>query len=155
MQAARIVQITDLHILADEEATLSGVNTSQSLAKVIDDIQSLTPPPQLVIASGDLTDDGSAQAYRQLKNLFKKLDYPIYILAGNHDETAVMQSELVGGNVFYQRQISLDDWQVLLVNSKARDDSFGYASKAELSWLDNELGKAKQPVLLAMHHTPL
>lgn len=155
MQAARIVQITDLHILADEEATISGVNTSQSLALVINDIQSLTPPPQLVIASGDLTDDGSAAAYRKLKSLFGKLDYPVYILAGNHDEIAVMQSELVGDNVFYQRQISLDDWQILLVNSKARDGSFGFTSKAELCWLNDELDKAKQPVLLAMHHTPL
>jgi len=155
MQAARIVQITDLHILADEEATISGVNTSHSLAKVIDDIQSLTPPPQLLIASGDLTDDGSAQAYRKLKSIFNKLDYPVHILAGNHDETAVMQSQLVGDNVFYQRQIPLDDWQILLVNSKAEDGSFGFASEAELSWLDDELGKAIHPVLLAMHHTPL
>ena len=155
MQAARIVQITDLHILADEGATISGVNTSQSLTKVIDHIQSLTPPPQLVIASGDLTDDGSAPAYRKLKSLFKKLDYPIYILAGNHDETDVMQSELVGDNVFYQRQIPLANWQILLVNSKAEDDSFGFVSKTELCWLDDELDKANQPVLLAMHHTPL
>ena len=156
MQAARIVQITDLHILADEEATISGVNTSHSLAKVIDDIQSLTPPPELVIASGDLTDDGPEVAYQNLQKLLNRLSCPVYVMAGNHDETEVMNSVLPGDNIFSQRQSGCDNWQLIFVNTKIEGGSYGFVSSDELAWLQQQLAKAgDQPVLLAMHHTPL
>ena len=73
MQSTRVVQITDLHILSEAEATLVGVDTEKSLGKVLADIQQLSPPAELVIASGDLTDDGTQQAYRRLKGCLSDL----------------------------------------------------------------------------------
>ena len=156
MQAARIVQITDLHILADDGETISGVNPSQSLTKVIGDILSMSPPPRMVIASGDLTDDGSELAYQQLQKLLNRLPCPVYVMAGNHDETNVMNSVLPGDNIFSQHQSSCENWQLIFVNTKIEGGSYGYVSKGELAWLEQQLVESgDHPVLLAMHHTPL
>lgn len=156
MQAARIVQITDLHILGDEDATLSGVKPSRSLAKVIDDIRLLSPPPKLVIASGDLTDQGSEQAYQNLQRLLNRLPCAVYVMAGNHDETEVMNAVLPADNIVSQRQSSCEDWQLIFVNSKDANGSNGFVTDDELEWLEQQLEQAgNQPVLLAMHHTPL
>lgn len=156
MDSARIVQITDLHILADDNASLCGVKPHQSLSKVIDDIKSLSPAAELVIASGDLTDDGSPEAYRRLRQLLLELPCPVYVMAGNHDETEVMLAELPGDNIFYQRQVDCENWKLLLVDSKLPGSSFGFISDSEFAWLDEQLNNEDdRPVLLAMHHTPL
>lgn len=156
MDPVRVVQITDLHILADDNASLSGVKPYHSLSKVIDDIKSLSPPPRLVIASGDLTDDGSPQAYQHLRQLLLELPCAVYVMAGNHDETEVMRTELPGDNIFYQRQLDCENWKLLLVDSKLPGSSFGFVSDDELVWLDEQINNAiDRPILLAMHHTPL
>lgn len=156
MDSVRVVQITDLHILSDEDACLSGVKTYRSLSKVIDDIQSLSPKPGLVIASGDLTDDGNPKAYQLLRSLLLTLSCPVYVMAGNHDDTEIMLAELPGDNIFYQRQVDCENWRLLLVDSKLPGSSFGFISDEEFAWLNKSLSMGvDRPVLLAMHHTPL
>jgi len=156
MDAARIVQITDLHILAEDDATLSGVNPARSLTKVIEDIQLLSPPPRLVVASGDLTDDGSVAAYQKLKRLLIRLPCLVFVMAGNHDESKVMNSILPGDNIVNQRQSVCEDWWLIFVNTKIEGGSYGFVSSDELTWLQQQLEQADdRPVLLAMHHTPL
>ena len=156
MDPVRVVQVTDLHILADDNASLSGVKPFHSLIKVINDIKSLSPAPRLVIASGDLTDDGSPQAYRHLRQLLLELPCAVYVMAGNHDEAEVMRTELPGDNIFYQRQVDCESWELLLVDSKLPGSSFGFVSDDEFAWLDEQINNAiDRPILLAMHHTPL
>ncbi|MDH5356432.1 MAG: metallophosphoesterase [Gammaproteobacteria bacterium] len=156
MDSVRLVQITDLHILADDNASLSGVNPHQSLSRVIDDIKSLSPAPGLVIASGDLADDGSTEAYRRLRRLLLELPCAVYVMAGNHDETEVMHEELPGENIVFQRRVDCENWKLLLVDSKLPGSSFGFISDEEFDWLDQQLSEEDgRPVLLAMHHTPL
>ncbi len=156
MDPVRVVQITDLHILADDNASLSGVKPFHSLSKVINAIKSLSPAPRLVIASGDLTDDGSPQAYQHLRQLLLELPCAVYVMTGNHDETAVMRTELPGDNIFYQRQVDCENWKLLLVDSKLPGSSFGFVSDDEFAWLDEQINNAiDRPILLAMHHTPL
>ena len=155
MKSNRVVQITDLHILPDAEAMLVGVDTAQSLSKVIDDIGQLSSPADLIIASGDLTDDGSPAAYRRLRDLFTPVDCPIYVLAGNHDETANMNKYLVAGNIFHQKQQMIGGWQILYLNSKVEGHSYGQIADEEMRWLKSTLDANNLPTLLVMHHTPL
>jgi len=156
MDTIRIVQITDLHILADKNASIRGVNPHQSLSRVIENITLLSPRPRLVVASGDLADDGSSAAYQLLRQLLLKLSCPVYVMAGNHDDTEAMLTELPGDNIYYQRQVDCESWKLLLVNSKLPGSSFGFIDDDELEWLQEQVGSStNQSVLVAMHHTPL
>lgn len=155
MQPMRIVQITDLHVLADDDAEICGVKPNRSLARVIDDINRLTPAAELVIASGDLTDAGSPQAYRRLAEILQELDCRVYVMAGNHDEVDVMRGELCSQNIRHQVSIDCGDWRLLLLNSKTPDASYGTIDADEFNRLETELNDHDRPLLLAMHHTPL
>lgn len=156
MKSVRVVQITDLHILPEAGQMLVGIDSALSLDKVLDDIRRLSPSADLIIASGDLTDNGSAKSYQRLQALLNQLDCPVYVLAGNHDEVDVMQSELVAGNIFFQRYLDCEYWKLIFVNTKNEGDPHGLIDKNEIEWLKGELEKsAQRPVLLIMHHTPL
>ena len=155
MQVTRTVQITDLHVLADDNDDICGVRPHRSLAQVIDDINTLSPIADMIIASGDLTDAGSPAAYRRLREELLRLKCPVYVMAGNHDETEAMLSVLPGDNIYYQSSVDCAGWKLLLVDSKTLNASYGTISDEELARIDHALDETDSSVLLATHHTPL
>jgi Icc protein len=52
----RIIQISDMHVLADDGALL-GVNTTDSFNAVIQAIQTETTAPNLLLLTGDMSQD--------------------------------------------------------------------------------------------------
>ena len=155
MQVTRIVQITDLHVLPDDNDEICGVKPNRSLLQVIEDIDTLSPTADMVVASGDLTDAGSPAAYRCLRERLLQLRCPVYVMAGNHDDTEAMRCELPGDNIYHQTSVDCAGWKVLLIDSKTPGASYGTVSKTELTRIDQVLDETDSSVLLAMHHTPL
>ena len=64
-----LVQITDCHLLADAAAWLNGVDTAATLDATIDHILSNGLKPDAVLATGDLSQDGTAASYNRMKAL--------------------------------------------------------------------------------------
>ena len=155
MQATRIVQITDLHVLDGDNDDICGVRPNRSLAQIIDDINVLSPEVDMVIASGDLTDQGTPAAYRRLREGLVRLQCPVYVMAGNHDEPEAMRCELQGDNISHSTSVDCTGWKLLLIDSKTPNASYGAVSIEELARIDRVLAETDSSVLLAMHHTPL
>ena len=61
--AVILAHLTDPHLLADPNATLQGINTHKNLLGVLDHMREHSRKPALLLATGDLTHDGSPQAY--------------------------------------------------------------------------------------------
>ena len=57
-----IAQITDNHLFDDPSLTLRGINTNASFQAVLAAIADLAPQPDLLLATGDLTQDGVDQS---------------------------------------------------------------------------------------------
>lgn len=151
----RVVQITDLHLQASEQTRLFGVDTAQTLRLVVAEINALPEPAQLVIATGDLADDGSHQAYSRLAEILAGLAMPVYLLPGNHDDPAAMQQSLTGDNLFWQPNTRCGNWEIILVDSKKPGSTHGLVSATELAELESRLQAAQErPVLVALHHSP-
>ena len=156
MKNTRVVQISDLHVLSEPGAQLGNVDTTVSLVRVLKDIVKLSPRVDLIVASGDLVDDGSVEAYQRLQGLFKEIQCPVYVLAGNHDNTEAMRSVLLSDNIRFHRNCDIGEWRLLFVNTRVQDAGHGFIDTAEMSWLKQSLDDLNgQSVLLAMHHTPL
>ena len=57
-----------------------------NLARAISYIEAMRPKPDLVVATGDLTDNGLPDEYRLLRELLDGFEIPVRLIPGNHDE---------------------------------------------------------------------
>jgi Icc protein len=78
-----IAQITDLHI--GFEADNPDELNVQRLRAVLESLRALDRAPDLVLATGDLTDNGTLQSYKDLKAIFEDCPWPVWPSLGNHD----------------------------------------------------------------------
>src|SRR5687768_5898874 len=64
------VHLTDLHVgnPSVEDSHLYS-DTSATLRRILADIKSLQPQPKFIVASGDLTNQGDAGSYENLKSI--------------------------------------------------------------------------------------
>ncbi|KGF72705.1 3',5'-cyclic-nucleotide phosphodiesterase [Neosynechococcus sphagnicola sy1] len=150
-----VAQITDLHLFAAPEEELLGLPTCRSFETVIEAVQQLHPQPDLLLLTGDLSQDGSLESYEHLKSLLSPLGIPTYWLPGNHDDQGVMQQVLTSPPFSNQKSFTVKDWRFLLLNSGVPHYVHGEVSREQLNWLDQELQRAaEQPTLVSLHHPP-
>ena len=152
-----IAQITDLHIGAP--ATGRSPDNGPRLVQVLDAIKNLQPPPDMVIATGDLTQDGRPEQYRDLKSLTANFPIPIHWMLGNHDDKAAFDSVFAAPSVCENRLSSVIETETLrsiLLDSCGAGRHAGHFDAAQASWLDKTLAeKPDTPTLIAIHHPPI
>lgn len=148
----RVVQITDLHLTANPESKLYGVDTTKSLEKVIGAIKGLPKQPDVIVATGDIAEDGSEASYRRLQDLFAGMTIPTYVLPGNHDNATEMRRCFGCAPFYYTSSARIQDWGFVFLDSQVESQSHGRVDLVELESQLRELDGC--PVLIALHHTP-
>ncbi len=152
----RILQITDFHLFGDPRTKLLGVNTQNTFDAVLGLARMRDWPPDVIVVTGDLAQDGSAETYRRLRGHLVALDVPIYWLPGNHDDISVMADCLSGDNVKAEGSFCKGKWQVILLDSTVPDKVGGYLGEDELERLDRCLdGHPDYHALICLHHQPV
>ncbi len=152
----RVIQVTDVHLYAKRWQTLLGLNTYQTFQAVLQELQIHHWPADAVLATGDLTQDGSISAYQLLREALTPLQTPVYFIPGNHDQPQVMDQILPGGLISKQRQVLLGPWQIILLDSTVPDQVGGYLDRTQLDYLTSCL--AQYPdyyALVCLHHHPV
>lgn len=132
---------------------LYGVDTAAALEKVLRDMTSLPHPPELIIATGDLAEDGSSVTYTRLGKILDEANVPTYVLAGNHDDSAAMRTCLTSELVRFESLVNKGGWAIVLVDSHVERKDYGYVADDELRVLERNLDTAGDlPVVVALHH---
>lgn len=151
--AVTIAHLTDPHLFADPQATLLGINTNDNLQGVLDHMQQHSRNPALLLATGDLTQDGSAQGYARFLNMTRPLLTPVHALPGNHDVRAAFHAVLGQQAAAI---IELRHWRIVLLDSTIPGENGGHLEAQQLALLD-ELAESDDPrhIMLAMHHSPI
>ena len=156
-----LAQVTDMHIKAGGKLSYKVVDTEASLARCVERILALPQVPDAVIFTGDLTDFGKPEEYRNLARLIEPLAMPVYLMAGNHDDPALMREMFSSHPYLRQRSGKLDyvvdDFPVRIValDSTIPQDSPGLLTGEQLEWLDATLAAARsKPTIVALHHPP-
>ena len=80
-----IAQISDLHFLPPGILAFGKVDVAGCLERAIAHLNQLYPAPELVLITGDLTNDGDEPAYHLLAATLERLRLPYFPLIGNHD----------------------------------------------------------------------
>jgi Icc protein len=149
----RIVQVTDCHILAGADGRLRGVDTRRSFEAVMAAALEEYGRPDLLLATGDLAEDGSAEAYRYLSARFGAAGIPTYWLPGNHDDNAVMRAQLTGGPIRAARRVLAGGWLILLLDSTLDGEVQGRVAPAQMDFMDSALRRhAGRHALICLHH---
>lgn len=78
-------QVTDLHIKVPGRPAYRRVDTAAHSAAAVALLNALDPRPQLVVASDDLVDNGTAEEYAHLRKILEPLEIPVALMPGNHD----------------------------------------------------------------------
>jgi 3',5'-cyclic AMP phosphodiesterase CpdA len=156
-----IAQITDLHVAAPDAKICAFVDTTGNLARAVEFLNAHVPRPDVVLATGDLTDHGRPEQYTMLRETLDRLEMPVYIIPGNHDETGALTAAFAhhpylprdGGPLQYV----IDDHEVRLVGVDTTRPGHhdGLQDEARLAWLEATLAAAPEhPTLVFMHHPP-
>jgi 3',5'-cyclic-AMP phosphodiesterase len=147
----RLAQLSDMHLVGEAAPHPFGQDTAASLAAVIDE---LSTRPDVAVMTGDLTDDGSLEAYHRVRAHTAGLADEVHAVPGNHDDPANMY-EVLGGGRDDVRLVSLSRrWTMLLVNSQWLGHDAGRIAPETLDAIDEALARASQHVIACMHHPP-
>ena len=151
--AVRLVQLTDCHIFATADGRLQGMQTRPSFEAVSAAALAESGQLDLVLATGDLSQDGSAESYQYLAQRFDAMALPVFWLPGNHDEAAAIEANLKGSRVSAAKQLLAGNWQIVLLDSTVAGEVHGQVAAAQLDFLDRCLeAHADRHALVCLHH---
>jgi len=156
-----IAQITDMHIRPRGRIAYGRVDTNAMLAAAVATLEALPRKPDLVIATGDLTDCGLAEEYEVLRDLLEPLSMPVYLVPGNHDRRAELFTEF-GSDGYFKNDdgflhYTVEGHEVRLIglDTVVPGNGHGEMCAARLAWLEARLGEGRdRPTLVFMHHPP-
>ena len=150
-----VAQITDTHLFANPNQEMLGTATAKSFQAVLERVKRLEPQPDLLLLTGDLSQDETPESYQYLQTLLSPLSIPTYWIPGNHDSLAIAQQVLTQKPVLPHKSFQLGGWQFILLNSAVPGCVDGELSSPSLEWLEQQLQLAGNPTLISLHHPPL
>jgi Icc protein len=109
-----IIQISDTHLMDQDDLEFVEMNPEQSFHGVMQQIQQQYPSTDAIIHTGDLAQVPVKQTYTRYLSYMQNLGIPFYQIPGNHDDIDLFP--------FYQHKnqvhaIHFGRWSVLLLNT--------------------------------------
>ena len=154
-----LAHLSDLHVSHPDNAVAAFSNGAVAVAAAVAHLNALAQPPDVVLITGDLVDEGTAGEYELLADLLAPLTARVVLLTGNHDEPDVLRSVFTDAVVPATRpaHFVVDDLPVRIVAVDTTIDGRhdGELPAEELAWLDAMLdADPDRPTIVAMHHPP-
>ncbi|WP_444920236.1 phosphodiesterase [Microbulbifer sp. CnH-101-G] len=149
----RLIQITDPHIGSRPDYQLLGLDTGYTLDEVLTSLRSGLPRARALVATGDISANGSEASYCRFLEKTRTLPMPWYWLPGNHDVSARMK-KLAPNRC--TDLVALGDWRLLLLDTSVTGQICGGLDSAQLERLQLLLWETRDhPVIIMMHHQPV
>lgn len=150
-----LVQLSDSHLFADAHGELLGMKTRESLKAAVDLVLAEQPVIDLVLATGDLSQDGTVQSYQAFRQLSAPLVAPKRWLPGNHDELREMAIAAQQSD-FLEPVVDIGKWRITMLDSAVPGSVPGYLEDKQLQLLAQALSEAPERYhLICLHHHPV
>ncbi|XOZ33354.1 3',5'-cyclic-AMP phosphodiesterase [Halomonadaceae bacterium KBTZ08] len=150
-----VLQITDPHLLGDPDGRLLGMNTRRTLDAVLSHVRAHYGQPDLVLATGDISQDGSDASYQHFQERTAFFEGPVFWFAGNHDVLAAM-SRTIAGTRSAERRYRGRGWQLIFLDSSVPEQVHGHLGEQELAYLEACLREyPNDHALVCLHHHPV
>jgi 3',5'-cyclic-AMP phosphodiesterase len=166
------VHLSDTHIVRPG-VRLRDVDTIDTLTRVIETVNRLTPQPAFVVIGGDLvspdvepevkaktrelTVRDYETAYEIFQGIVGRLTVPVHYVMGNHDRRVpfrrVIFKDPQPTDRPYYYAFTSGQHRVCILDSLQPQRDGGYMGQAQLAWLRKQLHQhAESPTLLVVHH---
>ena len=151
------MQLTDCHLFGEAETSMLGVNTDASLRAVLGQIEADHKRPDLVLATGDLSQDGEVAAYQRLAGMLQAspalAGARIRCLPGNHDAPDTLRRALPAWS---EPVTDVGAWRVICLDTTVPGSNGGHLPDSQLDLLESALAEApERPALVATHHNAM
>lgn len=148
-----LVQITDSHLMMQPDSVMHQVNTDASLRAVLDLVRTNGHRPDLLLATGDLSQDGSPASYQRLRQLLEQTDWPIRCLPGNHDDPGQLRQTM---GQWAQPVTDIGAWRIISLDSTVPGSNAGHLDEEAFETLERAAALAgNRHLLIALHHNPV
>lgn len=175
MTPLRILHLSDIHLRGDGALHMGITEPAATFAAALVALEVLGEV-DLIVASGDLSDDGSVASYQALRDALTAFaarhgvsgsPAPIVYAPGNHDQRPGFRGVLGGGvtaGAFArdndQRPIygrtDVAGFRVLSIDTSVPSRTHGYVDEEQLAWLSDTLATdAGKGTVLVLHHPPV
>lgn len=153
----RVGLISDIHFGPDRE-TRRGSQADRLLEAFLEAMERFAP--MLVVDLGDRIMEVDAPTDRlhtvQVRDLLRRAQVPVLHLLGNHDVAHLSKAELCGllGLASPYWSLAVDGYTCLFLDSTdpVVGEYGGRISERQLRWVEAELARARDPVLVFCHH---
>jgi len=156
-----IAQISDAHC-RPQGVLYQGVIDSNTLFEAaLAEVAALRPRPDMVLFTGDLVDEGSAAEYAHARRLLGRLDLPLFVLPGNHDEREAFrgcfadQGYLPAKGALHYVVPAPGPVRVIALDITIPGEHHGLFDEAAEAFLEEALRREpERPTLVMMHQPP-
>ncbi|BBM01717.1 3',5'-cyclic adenosine monophosphate phosphodiesterase CpdA [Microbulbifer sp. GL-2] len=149
----RLIQITDPHIGSRPDYQLLGLDTGHTLEKVLATIVAKQPRAEALVATGDISANGSEASYCRFLQKIRTIPTPWYWLPGNHDTSSRMRQLAPNRSTDL---IRLGNWRLVLLDTSVEGKICGGLTEVQLERLQLLLWESREhPVMIMMHHQPV
>lgn len=156
-----IAQISDLHLRSDGSLLHGTFDTALALDDCVTHVNALDPRPDVVLATGDLVDLGTAEDYAALRPMLDRLAMPVYVIPGNHDDRGRLHDAfadlgyLPADPRFLHYVVERFPLRMIGLDTVLPGEVSGGLCDERLAWLDARLcEQPERPTLVFMHHPP-
>lgn len=168
-----ILQITDLHLSTYGVITDHAVSNpflikdpyacQRSFEAVLKQALNEEIRCDLILVTGDLVNKVQPAIYDHIFAVLSATEIPFACIAGNHDVTDELNSELPfakrellaqpkDARLLGRHAIQTDYWQLLLIDSSVAGKISGEISHTDIDWLEAQLVGCDKPAMIAVHH---
>ena len=152
-----IAQITDIHLGFDPDNPVEF--NRKRLDQVLRHLNDGPNRPDLLIATGDLTEHGDVASYKRLANAFSICSFPVHMCLGNHDsrENFIAQfPEVPVVDGFVQYVLDIGALRIVMVDTLEEGRHGGAYCETRAQWLRATLAQNRStPTVIVMHHPPV
>ncbi|MEM6713360.1 MAG: phosphodiesterase, partial [Pseudomonadota bacterium] len=156
-----IAQLSDPHVCGEKTLYQGLVDSNAMLAAAVRHLQTLSPAPDVVILSGDVTENGTAVEYENCRKLLSSIEQPLIVIPGNHDEREAFRRCF--SDMAYMPQAGpihfaisdLGPVRIVGLDVTAPGAHHGELTDSAIDWLASCLAEQPdRPTLLMLHQPP-
>lgn len=152
------LHLTDLHFGSADDPHLHS-DTEATMAAILTQMERITPRPDFIVASGDLSNAGDADSYRRLKAMLAPYGVPVIYALGNHDTREGFYEGMLGRTTDlsapYDHDTVIAGLHAIALDSTTPGAIGGALEPYQFDWLADRLtAHPDLRKLIVVHHAP-